>query len=351
MNKYEKIIKKHGARIVISGDSLSYNRYSYDPDPRGEASQCGAGMGSWSFALRDRLITGDSSFVYGDEMEFDCESAIGLDAVSDVPFTAMLGGRIKTLFPNGDVSFTLAGNRERIVLYFQKRLDSPCVFDIFADGELKAENVDTAGDASRFAGYELMAVSLPCNASKSTHTLRFAVKSGEKLTVVGAGSVYREVILSGVGGKPTPFFIENFDARIGAYKPDLVLLCLGANDRIRVAPALMRKDMVQLFTKIYEVNKDAQILLITPPASNLLDSPYEDRMPYVALDTCRVYDRATALAVQDVQKAGFCADVLVVRELFEGLETPIWRVDDIHLTKKGNELLLNAVCERLGIED
>ena len=72
-------------------------------------------------------------------------------------------------------------------------------------------------------------------------------------------------------------------------------------------------------------------------------------MPYVSIDTCRVYDRAEQLAVEDVQKQSFFADVLISREVFEGIDVPIWRADDIHMTQEGNRLLLQAVCERLGI--
>ena len=349
MNAYQEILRAHGARILITGDSLSYNRYSYDPEARGEACQCGAGMGSWSFALRDRLITADGSFRYGEEIEFDCESTLGLDNNSDVPFTAMLQGRIRTLYPKGAVHFCLEGNGERIVLYFQRRLDSACQFDVYVDGELAARDVCTEGDPSRFAGYEWMSVTLPCDAKKKSHALCFLVKRGEKLTVVGAGSSCREVILNGVGGKATEFFLEHFEERIGAYSPDVALLCLGANDRIRIAPAVLRRSLVELFSKIYECNRECRILLITPPTSHLIDSPEEDRMPYVALDTCRVYDRAEELAVEDVRKQGFFADVLFSREVFDGIDVPIWRADDIHMTQEGNRLLLQAVCERLGI--
>ena len=348
MKSYGDILGKQGVRILISGDSLSYNRYSYDPEARGEAGQCGAGMGSWSFALRDRLMTGDPAFLCGAEMEFDCDSVMGIDNSSDVPFTAMLGGRIRTLYPRGDVHFSLQGCGDRIVLYFQKRLDGGCVFDVSVDGKPVLEDVDTKGDASRFAGYELMTLSLPCE-RKETHEICLSVKSGEKLTVVGAGSICREVILNGVGGKDTRFFLENFEARIGAYAPDLVLLVLGANDRIRTAPAVMRKDMVELLTRIFEINPESRVLMIAPPASNLVDSPNEDRMPYVGLDTCRVYDRAIALAVKDLQKQGFGADILLARDVFEGMDVSLWRADDIHMTQVGNELLLKAVCERLGI--
>ena len=349
MSTYREILTKQDVQILISGDSLSYNRYSYDPDARGEACQCGAGMGSWSFGLRDRLMTLDPAFVYGDEIEFDCESVRGLDNQSDVPFTAMLDGRIKTLYPKGDVHFRLKGCGDHVVLYFQKRLDAGCVFDVCVDGETVAEGVDTKGDAARFAGYELMSLSLPCNAEKQEHDVCLSVRSGEKLTVVGAGSIRREVILNGVGGKDTPFFLEHFEERIGAYHPDLILLTLGANDRIRVAPAVMRKDMTQLLQKIFAHVPGCRVLMIAPPASNLIDSPNEDRMPYVGVDTCRVYDRAAALAVGDMQKQGFDADILFTREVFDGIEITRWRADDIHLTREGNELFLQAICKRLGI--
>ena len=72
-------------------------------------------------------------------------------------------------------------------------------------------------------------------------------------------------------------------------------------------------------------------------------------MPYVSIDTCRVYDRAEQLAVEDVQKQSFFADVLISREVFEGIDVPIWRADDIHMTQEGNRMLLHAVCERLGM--
>ena len=42
-----------GARIVVTGDSLSYNRYDYDPVHRLNAFDCFPDMGSWPFRLRD----------------------------------------------------------------------------------------------------------------------------------------------------------------------------------------------------------------------------------------------------------------------------------------------------------
>lgn len=336
-------------KILITGDSLSYNRYSYDPDPRGEACQCGAGMGSWSFALRDRLMTSDPAFVFGDEIKFDCDGVLGLDNRSDVPFTAMLGGKIRTLYPKKNVSFSVKESGECIVIYFQKRIDEGCVFDISIDGRVVAENVDTSGDLSRFAGYEPMSVCLPCDANVELHRICFSIRSGEKLTVVGVGSMRHEVILNGVGGKDTQYFINNFEERIGQYKADIVLLSLGANDRIRVAPAVMRRDLTQLLSKIFEITPKSRVMIIAPPASNLIDSPNEDRMPYVSLETCRIYDRAASFAVSDMQKLGFNADIMYARDVFDGVPVADWRADDIHMTRAGNDLLLKAVFECMGL--
>ena len=54
--------------IVITGDSLSYNRYSYDEAWRTNAADCFVGMDSWSFKLRKSLISNTRGFVYGDEI-------------------------------------------------------------------------------------------------------------------------------------------------------------------------------------------------------------------------------------------------------------------------------------------
>jgi len=35
--------------------------------------------------------------------------------------------------------------------------------------------------------------------------------------------------------------------------------------------------------------------------------------------------------------------------VFDGLDAPIWRFDNIHLNKTGNDLLLEAVAKKLGV--
>jgi len=153
---------------LITGDSLAYNRYSYDDggDSRPNAYDCGVGMGSWAFALRDRIFTSDPQFIYGDDLTFDCESTAGIANDSDVPNTAMFGGRIRTLYPTDKAAFSAKIRSDMLVLYLQKRLDHPCLFDIAVDGVPVVRDVDTQGAKEDFAGYGLLILSLPCAADR-----------------------------------------------------------------------------------------------------------------------------------------------------------------------------------------
>ena len=56
-------------KLLITGDSLSYNRYDYDETPRTNGWDCHIGMQSWSFKLRNSFITSAAGFKYGNELE------------------------------------------------------------------------------------------------------------------------------------------------------------------------------------------------------------------------------------------------------------------------------------------
>ena len=68
--EYKNLLSKKGCKVLISGCSTSYNRHPYDDMPRSNATDCGVGMGSWSFRLRDYLLTPDPQFVYA--VAIDC---------------------------------------------------------------------------------------------------------------------------------------------------------------------------------------------------------------------------------------------------------------------------------------
>jgi len=347
---YSSVIFKNNASILITGDSISYNRYSFDDTPRTNAYDCGAGMPSWSFRLRDYLYTLDKQFLYGDEIEFPCKWVAGIDNDSEVPNTAMFGGRIKTLYPSDDVTFSVNIKGDKIVLYLQQRLDAACVFDIEVDGALAAQNVSTQGSADYFAGYALMQVALPCSIEKTEHIISFINIRGDafKITVAGVGSREMQINLTGKGSMTTTFFLDNFEERIGRYCPDLLIITLGANDRIFDAPAVLRGHLSELFAKVFEVSPECKILFLIPPASHHPDFPIKDFPGYTSLDTIEVYDRVTQEICDEDGKGQI--ETLSIRKLFEGLKVEDWRFDNIHLNKYGNNALFDAIINKLNLE-
>lgn len=132
--------------------------------------------------------------------------------MSDVPFTALFGGRIKTLYPQGQASVSVPVRGERIVLYLQRRLENSRVFDISVDGDPVLANVDTAGDAAEFAGYGLMTPVLPCDKIRESHTVTFCNIRGRdpRITQAAAGSRNIRIALTGKGGECTDYFVEHY---------------------------------------------------------------------------------------------------------------------------------------------
>lgn len=349
---YSEIISKKGCRVLITGCSTSYNRFSYDETPRTEATECGVGMGSWSFRLRDTLIFGDS-FIFGSDIDFSSKSVLGIDNNSPIPNTALFNGKIKTLYPEGDVSFDFYFEGETAFLYLQTRLDSPCIFDIAADGKTVLKAVDTRGDEGFYAGYSMLRLPVLLDKEKTLHTLQFKNISGEKakITVAGIGKKDIEVNLSGRGSQTANFFLTNFEERIGKYAPDLLIFNIGANDRVLTPPRDFGRDLKKLFTTFFERFPDSKILYVFPLSSLDPNNPNNDSLEvgnYSSIQTIELYDKMILDAVTFFGREKI--DIFNTRSFFEGIEISEWRYDNIHLNKKGNDILYDAVLKHLNLQ-
>lgn len=364
---YDNILSNENVNILITGDSLSYNRYSYDECARENAYNCGVGMESWSFQLRDRIYTSDPQFVYGDELQFNCKSVTGIANNSKVPYTAMFGGKIQTLYLREEnsnrngclhservITFRVAVKSDEIVLYLQRRIDAPCVLDIYVDGVLAVQDVHTQGAMEDFAGYGLMLVSVPCNGERDQHIIKFANIRGDSpiITVAGVGAKCRNIVLNGKGGETARFFLEYFEERIERYAPDMLILSLTGNDRLLVAPEVLRKDLTELFSKIFQNTPECKVLLLLPPLTHNPLCPGEDVYPYSSLLTAEVYCRVAERVCENLREDfGYHIDTLRIDSLFDKENVDLWRYDDIHLTRYGNEVLLEAVASKLGLAE
>ena len=359
---YRDILNRDTVRVLITGDSIAYNRYGYDPKGRLNARDCGAGLPSWAFSLRDRIYGLDTQLTLGADITADCPWVLGLDNVSEVPFTAVFGGRIKTLYPKDSACLSVPVRGERIVLYLQRRLENSCVFDISVDGITVLSDVDTAGDPTEFAGYALMTLALPCDASRESHTVTFRNIRGEnpKITLAAVGSRHIQVSLTGKGGECTDYFTEHFDERIGAYQPDLLVVTLGANDRGYRSVFDMHDALVKLFSLLFSASPECRVLFLLPPPSHNPEKPWEDMMPFCSLPLSECYDRAIEAVCQNLGKEGYTCEgldasrkypieTMRISDLFRGLAVSDWRFDNIHMNPHGNQLLLDALCKKLGI--
>lgn len=361
---YREILDREQACVLITGDSIAYNRYGYDPKTRLNARDCGAGLPSWAFALRDRVYGQDPQFLLGEKIRVDCHWVPGLDNISAVPYTALFGGRIKTLYPRGSAAAFLPVKGSRLVLYLQRRLENSCVFDVYVDGVLAATDVDTAGDTQEHAGYGLMTLVLPCDAGLDSHTVEFRnIRGAEpKITLAAAGSRCVDVVLTGRGGECTDYFVEHFDERIGKYKPDLMIVTLGANDRGYRSVYSMQDALIRLYAKLFACAPECRVLFLLPPPSHDPKAPDRNIMPYSSLRLMDTYDSAIEDVCRDLGKPGYTCDglrqdrqypieTMRVSDLFRDMEVSQWRFDNIHMNPCGNRVLLDAICNKLGLED
>ena len=128
--------------IVITGDSLSYNRYSYDDEPRVNAYDCHIGMDSWSFRIRKEFISSAPGFLYGCEINLSEEKVCGMgEGIDDI--NGIFGDKVVTVTPkNGMIHFDVESDADEFVIYFQTRPDNYCRFNIYADGVLVKKLVE-----------------------------------------------------------------------------------------------------------------------------------------------------------------------------------------------------------------
>ncbi len=314
-------------KMLIIGDSLSYNASDFDPAFRVNSYDCFPDMGSWSFCLRDELIKSSRGFVFGADLA---------ESQADFPHT-VFGDRALCGLAGAELFYR--NQTDTLTLYLQKHPEGGA-YQIKIDGGFASCPVDFKGDAGEYHARSIFAVTLPSDPTLETHTVSLAGEG--PFTLLGISCERKETNISGRGSQTVRFFVGNFDERVKKFEFDTLISILGANDVKHTPLPEFEADYEQLIKGIMSQNKDARIILILPPDMSDPDDLDSDRRAYCCRKTAAQY-----LEVLRRLADKYRLQVIDTWKLFENIPIPQWRYDDVHFNKFGNRLLFEKLREEL----
>lgn len=333
--------------LVITGDSLSYNRYGYDENMCMSAFDCHIGMPSWSFRLRNAFLTAAPDFCYADALRF----TKGTFAACAEEKDAIFGAHCRAVTPCEDViSFEAISNNGCVTVYLQADPDAYCRFDVYVDGVLAVKGFDTYKEQHTFLGHALIPLELSCDKNLTMHEVRFTdFTYAEKppcVTVAGVSSTSRHAVVTGQGSRTARFLLYHFEERIARYAPDAFVLIFGGNDCLFYPAEEYGTYLRELFSRMRERFPNCKCTALTIPPSAKLDREIlgktytSDEEWQQNVETYNAQMRAACTA--------FDVTCLETAQVFAGISPKEWRFDNIHMTPFGNDLLFEAVKGFIG---
>lgn len=280
------LIQTHGKKVVITGDSLSYNNYGFGFGYAATAQECYPGLRSWGFNLRDAIHMSDPCFVYGDNIPWHINSpAQAAVAVNNTaPFVLPFNNRsLRVVVTNSAAEVTLTANSwnivdKRLVLHLAHSSGQSGKFDVYYNdnsggADVFVQNVEV-GNATDFEEFDPFTVIIPVNTVDSCARIIFKnftdvnddpITTSVAFYVLALGSKLTNVYTTGVGGSTSEFTNTFYDSLIGDYDPDLLVLCTGANDRFNYGIDRHLVALDSIITKARTTNPAMRIIHITTP--------------------------------------------------------------------------------------
>lgn len=339
-----KLIQTNGKKIVITGDSLSYNRYDFDPTTRANAIDCYPGMLSWSFMIRDLINRSDLFFKSTEELDFvfsdNSEIAINESAVESflMPFNGQYLRFRTSDFGTAFVEFMYKHSNyetNKAYLYLTANPnDSACEFDVYIDGVF-SKKVNNKPTSLNYQGFHPLVVELDIESGKNVkiefkNFKQSATYPGNKVALYfhGVGSKHTPVFLTGQGGRTSAQVLNDIDNKVLQHSPDLLFLIVGANDIYQSVSVEDYKNNVEAIINATRAdNESCEIVLLSSPKT--MAYTYEEHQVY-----------NNALHTLSVQHDCYYIDLL---EVFRNQNVSEWRYDNVHLTKFGNAFLANYI--------
>ena len=334
-------------RLIITGDSISYNRHGFDDTPRADASDCHIGMDSWSFRLRKDFITSSVDFEYADGLEFSERTVSGLGDKTDIA-DAIFGSRVVTVTPENDsVHFTARSSTGKLALYFQCRPHNYCSFTITVDGNSK--RADTYGDPDIYFGYALLTVEIDCDKNKLSHEVVLSDFEYTELTplvtLAGVSGEAKYAHITGQGSRTVKFLLYHFEKRVAALSPDALVLTLGGNDFVFYSAEDYRLYLGRFFELMRERFPNCRIVTATIPPSAKPSYPIRNMTFESDAEFNTELEKYNVVMKELSLK--YNAKCIDLTRLFDGISPSVWRYDSVHLSPKGNEMLYGAVVNEL----
>ncbi len=315
--------------LLVLGDSLSYNRYDYGDECLMSATDCEVGMLSWSFLLRDRIITGAKDFIHASTLRRPHTSLPG----------TLFGNR--SFDGNNDTVFNYPAKTDSITLCLQKCPDGG-TYTVKVDGAEEGTAISFAGDEKQFHGREVFWVTMPADAQREYHEITF---TGEgPYTVIGLSSEERTWEVSGYGSMTVDFFVRNYEEKVRPFSFDAVLMILGANDYQHTPLADFESAYRTLLERIRVQCPGTQIVLMSPTDLQNATDPESDANSYTSLKTAEPYRDVMRKLASEFDGEWF--DTL---EAFKGYPIGKWRFDNVHMTRLGNVLLYRKLEKFMNI--
>lgn len=313
-----------GARIVVTGDSLSYNRYDYDPVHRLNAFDCFPDMSSWPFRLRDTALTG-CRFEY----------ARDLTGISGIAAPNRIFGEKSVTFTDTAV-FLYGRDILRITLYLQCLPEGGC-FDIFDNGRQVLTDVSFRGNPAFYHGMEYFSVTYTADRN-CRHEIEF--RGGGSGTLLGFSGRDVKVYLTGQGSRRCDFFLDNFYDRIGRFCPSLLVFIIGANDEGSVSPVEFGQNLREVLRRTRGVNPACGFILLTPTDQHNENKPESDETPFFSRASARLFNSEIKNAALEFGSSYVDTDML-----FDRIPLGSWRYDNAHLTRFGSDMLYQYLMD------
>jgi hypothetical protein len=343
-------------KMVVTGDSISYNRYDYDETARANAEAGRYGYKSWAYLIRDAFLRGLPGWCgVGDLL-------IGSASTADIKYEA--GGFVQYYLPlderriggDFDIGETLeiyippsvvsdpkaTTGVGPLYLYF---LTSPTaeagVFSATAYNAVTGVQIgnpvtfSNEGDGT-YLDYALKSVCLGTAIRTSTPVrvqITLDTKSGAQNTVlslIGVAVTEFTWVHTGQGSTTTEWLATNVQTLVVDHTPDIVLILSGANDiGAGLTETQTYQNLCTTVEAIRAANPYTEIVLVSqPPSSTRPDAQ------------CLARVRAVRRVAGEYD-CGFIDAFSVLRRT----DPTYWRFDNIHLSQMGNQILFEAIAK------